>query len=407
MSETLLDNFVYLDYPATTPCDPRVFEKMSPYFCKLFGNPHSASYALGWASNDAVEVAYAQIADFLNVDKQEIIFTSGATESNLIALRGVMTSRQKTEQNHLITTQTEHKSTLTCCKQLENEGFNVTYLPVNSDGLIDLDELSRSITEQTRIVSVVAVNNETGVIQPMEQIGQICLERNVLFHTDATQALGKIPIDFQKWNVALASFSAHKVYGPKGIGALYIRKKPPVKLRPVQIGGGQQRGVRGGTIPVPLCVGFGEACRLLQEEFHSDLARISHLSNRLLTGLQTNDPLARLNGSSQNKVPHIVNIGFPFVEGESIAMGMENICVSTGSACSSDQLEASHVLKAMHVDDIHVQSSIRFGLGRFTSDDDVDYTIKKTTTAVQRLREMSPLWDMYKNGIDLKTIKWK
>jgi cysteine desulfurase len=380
---------------------------MAPYFCNLFGNPHSNNHALGWAAHDAVEAAYAQIAGFLRVAPKEIIFTSGASEANLIALRGVMTKLPRTDKNHLITTETEHKSILTCCKQLESEGFQVTYLPVDEHGLIDVAALASAITERTLLVSIGTVNNETGVIQPMEQIGRLCHERGVTFHTDATQAAGKMQIDLAKWNVALASFSAHKIYGPKGIGALYLRSAPATKLRPVQVGGGQQRGIRGGTIPVPLCVGFAEACRILQDDFASELVRIAELSARLFDGLCKSDPLVKMNGAPHSKVPHIVNVGFPFVEGESIAMGLGNLCVSTGSACSSDQLESSHVLRAMHVDDYYVQSSIRFGLGRFTTKEDVDYTIAKTSEVVARLREMSPLWEMHQSGVDLGRVQWK
>lgn len=404
-----LDEVIYLDYPATTPCDPRVLEKMEPYFYKFFGNPHSRNHAYGWVSEEAVDIARMHIADFLHVDDREIIFTSGASESNVLAIRGMMMQHQRQRNaylNHLITTQTEHKSVLSCCRQLEEEGFQVTYLPVNEDGLINLSELKDHIKENTLLVSIAAVNNETGVIQPMKEIGDICFEHNVFFHTDATQALGKIPIDFSSWNVAMASCSAHKIYGPKGIGALYIRRKPSIKLRSFLMGGGQQRGLRGGTLPVPLCVGFGEACKILTENNDIELGRIFNLSQRLLEGLLKNIPLSRMNGSILHKVPHILNMGFSYVEGESIAMGLDNICVSTGSACSSERLESSYVLRAMHADEFVIQSSIRFGLGRFTTEREIDLTIEKTTEVVQKLRELSPLWDMYKAGVDFGTIKW-
>ncbi|GHS93298.1 cysteine desulfurase IscS [Alphaproteobacteria bacterium] len=404
-----LEGVIYLDYPATTPCDPRVFEKMEPYFYKFFGNPSSRNHAYGWGAREAVAIALLHVADFLKVDEREIIFTSGASESNVLALRGVAMQaklKSNTQANHIITTQVEHHSVSSCCEQLKEEGFRVTYLPVDSDGLINVQQLADVLDAQTLLVSIIAVNNETGVIQPIKDIGDVCAQKNVLFHSDMTQAVGKVPIDLNLWNVGLASFSSHKIYGPKGIGALFMRRKPAVKIRPLLIGGGQQRGLRGGTLPVPLCVGFGEACVLLQDEFSHELPRISSLSQRLWAGL-SQIPLATLNGSPTYKVPHIVNVSFPYIEGESLAMGLENICVSTGSACSSERLESSHVLKAMHADEFVVQSSLRFGLGRFTTAQEIDQTIAKTVEEVERLRAMSPVWDMYKEGVDFKTIRWR
>jgi cysteine desulfurase len=352
----------------------------------------------------AVEVANKQIADYLCVDPSDVIFTSGATESNVLALRGMIPPKSPKE-SHLITTAIEHPSILEGCRQLHPQVIT-TILPVSNEGIVDLDELSRSITDDTYLVSVIAVNNETGVIQPLEQIGAICKERGVHFHTDATQALGKIPIELEKWNVSLASFSAHKVYGPKGVGAIYVRKGTP--LRPLQVGGGQQRGIRGGTIPVPLCVGSGEACRILADEGASEFARISELSERLVTGLMLSIPYAQVNGGTSSKVPHIVNMGFPYVEGESIMMGLgSDVCVSTGSACSSDRLTPSHVLQAMHVNEYFLQSSIRFGIGRFTTVADIDHVICRVAAEVQRLRDMSPLWEMFNNGVDMNKIKWE
>ncbi|MDR2464574.1 MAG: aminotransferase class V-fold PLP-dependent enzyme [Holosporales bacterium] len=397
---------VYLDYPATTPCDSRVFEKMSPYFCTFFGNPHSKNHAHGWIADEAVDDAFASIAECLRVEPREITFTSGASESNILAIRGVMMRYKNSGKNHLITTQTEHKSVLSCCRQLEEEGYSLTYLSVNDQGIIDLNELLDKITDKTLLISIAVVNNETGVIQPMNEIGNICKNKGIYFHTDATQALGKMAIDIKLWNVALASFSSHKVYGPKGIGALYLRKDPAVKIKSFLVGGGQQGGIRGGTIPVPLCVGFGEACKIINENNGAEVEQITRLSGKLVQGILENVPLSKMNGNVENKVPHIVNIIFPFVEGESIAMGLEDICVATGSACSSSQLEPSHVLKAMGVDNVVIQSSIRFGIGRFTTETEIDYTIKKVTDTVQRLRDISPLWDMYNKGVNMEKIKW-
>lgn len=403
---------IYLDNPATTPCDPRVVEKMLPFFTQFFGNPHSRNHALGWTAEDAVMQARCQVATILGAEEREIIFTSGATEANTLALRGMMMRCRRahlSQAPHLITTQTEHKSVLTCCRQLESEGAIVTYLPVGADGRISLQDLEDAISPTTRLVSVAAVNNETGVIQPLEDIGALCKERGLLFHTDATQALGKMPLDLSRWNVALASFSAHKVYGPKGIGALFLRNHLPVRLYPLVPGGGQQRGLRGGTLPVPLCVGFGEACRLLSdvEEHTAELKRIAQLSQKLVAGLIERIPLAHVNGSLEHKVPHIVNMSFPYIEGESLAMSLANICVSTGSACSSEKLEPSYVLKAMGADELSVQSSLRFGLGRFTTEEEIQITLQATQEAVQKLRDLSPLWEMRLKGVDIKEIQWR
>lgn len=402
---------IYLDYAATTPCDPRVVEQMLPYFTQNFGNPHSRNHAYGWEAAEAVSIAKMNIADLVNVDEREIFFTSGATEANILAIRGHMLNLRtlrNTYLTHMITTQVEHKSILACCKLLEKEGTSVTYLPVNSEGLVNVHELEMSLRAQTGLVSIAAVNNETGVIQPMEEIGACCLANNVALHTDATQALGKIPVDLVRWNVSMASFSSHKVYGPKGIGALYVRRKPSIKFYPIFTGGGQQRGVRGGTVPVPLCVGFGAACRIFSDkaEQQEEAHRIAHLSRQLYEGL-SDIPLAHLNGGLYDRVPHIINMSFPYIEGESLAMCLRDICVSTGSACSSDKLEPSYVLKAMKADDLTVQSSIRFSLGRYTTEKDIETTVKATIEAVRKLRNLSPLWEMYKSGIDFNTIQWR
>lgn len=405
------DELIYLDYPATTPCDERVIAAMQPYFGQFFGNPHSRNHPYGWRSDEAVQLARQQIAQTLQVEPDSIIFTSGATEANTLALRGVLMQKHRTHSSikeplHLITTQTEHKSILTCCRLLETEGFEITYLPVDTGGRICLEDLKANLRPSTVLVSIAAVNNETGVIQPLNEIGKICQQHDILFHTDATQALGKMPLNLSDWNVSLASFSAHKIYGPKGIGALYLRRKPPVRLYSFLAGGGQQKGMRGGTLPVPLCVGFGEACRILTTTVDSENERIHMLSQRLLKGL-TAIPLAHLNGDRVHKVPHILNVSFPYIEGESLAMSLKNICVSTGSACSSDKLEPSYVLQAMHQDDLSIQSSIRFGLGRFTTEQEVEMTIQAAAQAVQKLRDLSPLWEMYQSGTDLSNISWK
>lgn len=382
---------------------------MLPYFTTRFGNPHARNHAHGWTAEEGVERARHQIAEALGATDSEIVFTSGATEANTMALRGVLPLHRSSSAStpHIITTQTEHKSILSLGQQLETEGIRITYLPVETDGRVLLTVLEAALCDApASLVSIAAVNNETGVIQPMAEIGALCQRFAVPFHTDATQALGKMPLDLSGWNVALASFSAHKLYGPKGIGALYVRRKPGLKLRPLLPGGGQQKGIRGGTLPVPLCVGFGAACQIVQEEGVTERTRIARLSQRLIEGL-SRIPFAHLNGAPRFKVPHIVNMGFPYVEGESLAMGLETICVSTGSACSSSTLEPSYVLRAMGADELVVQSSLRFGLGRFTTEAEIETTIAKVIQTVEALRALSPLWEMAQNGIDLNTIEWK
>ncbi|MDR0624959.1 MAG: IscS subfamily cysteine desulfurase [Holosporales bacterium] len=400
---------IYLDSPATTQCDKRVFDKMAPYFCDFYGNAHSKNHVYGWLSEEAVDVARKQIADLLGAEEKEIVFTSGATEANVIAIRGVVDLHRyskKRSKIHVITSAIEHKSILNCCKQLEEEGVRVTYLPVNHDGLIQLDDLKSAISEDTVLVSIMAVNNELGVIQPIEEIGAVCEERGVAFHSDITQAVGKMPLNLRSFPIALASLSSHKIYGPKGIGALFVRKKPHVKLRSIFPGGGQERGIRGGTLAVQLCVGFGEACRLLSCEFTQDFARIAKLEKLLIDKILGNIPLAKLNGSREHKVPHISNFAFPFVEGESIIIGLKNVCVSTGSACTSSSLEPSHVLQAINADEYSIHSSIRIGLGRFTTQEEVEFAIDKLVVAVEKLREISPLWEMYQDGVDFSAVNW-
>lgn len=397
---------IYLDYAATTPCDPRVFAKMAPFFSQFYGNAHSKNHAYGWASDEAVDIARMHLADFFGVDDREIIFTSGATESNTLALRGVMEQQRVSGRTHLITSQIEHKSVRSCCRQLEEEGVKVTYLPVDEAGVVDVNALADAISDQTGLVSIMAVNNETGAIQPMQEIADLCAAHGVLFHSDLTQALGRIEMRIQQWNLALASFSSHKIYGPKGVGGLFVRRRPRVRLRVQVPGGGQEYGLRGGTLPVPLCVGFGEACRILREEADSELPRIATLHNILVDGILEGVPFAHLNGDRLRKVPHITNIAFPYVEGESLIMQLGNVCVSTGSACSSTQLEPSYVLQAMRADDFAIQSSLRFSIGRFTTQAEIEAVIPKVIAAVERLRALSPLWDMKKAGVDFSTIQW-
>jgi cysteine desulfurase len=396
---------IYLDYQATTPCDPRVVEKMLPYFTHDFGNAHSRNHPHGWTSEKAVEKARVQVAALIGADPREIIFTSGATESNNMALKGV-TEFYKGKKNHVVTTVTEHKCVLDSCRHLEQEGFSVTYLPVKSNGLIDLDQLREAIRPETIMVSVMAVNNEIGVIQPLVEIGKICRENGVFFHTDAAQAVGKIPVDVQAMSIDLLSLSGHKMYAPKGIGALYIRRKPRIRLKPLFHGGGHERGMRSGTLPTPLCVALGEACAIAQVEMTGDNAHIKTLSDRLYQGITSRLNDVYLNGDGAPRIPGNLNLSFAYVEGEGLMMGIKELSVSSGSACTSSSLEPSYVLRALGVSEEMAHTSIRFGLGRFSTAEDVDVAIEKIVVAVERLREMSPLWEMVQEGIDLTTIQW-
>ena len=396
---------VYLDYQATTPCDPRVVEVMLPWFTEKFGNPHSRNHRYGWEAEEAVEKAREQIAAIIGADPKEIIFTSGATESNNLALKGVA-HFYKDKKNHIITVVTEHKCVLDTCRHLEQEGFSVTYLPVQANGLIDLAELEAAITDQTAIVSVMAVNNEIGVIQPIAEIGALCRRKGAFFHTDCAQAVGKIALDVNAMNIDLMSISAHKLYGPKGIGALYVRRRPRVRLVPLITGGGQERGMRSGTLPTPLCVGFGEACAIAQAEMASEAGRLMDLRSRLLGGLRQRLPEIYVNGDLDNRVPGNLNISFAFVEGEGLMMGVKDLAVSSGSACTSASLEPSYVLRALGVDVEMAHTSLRFGLGRFTTGEDIDFAIDHIVEAVEHLRAMSPLWDMHLEGVDIKSIEW-
>jgi len=407
MSETKpnISTPIYLDYQATTPMDPRVLEKMMPFFTGKFGNPHSRSHAFGWEAEEAVEHARGQVAHLIGADEKEIVFTSGATESNNLAIKGVARF-YKDRRNHIVTVVTEHKCVLDTCRHLQQEGFEVTYLPVDAQGLIDLDELRRVVTEKTVLVSVMAVNNEIGVIQPLEEIGKICREKGAFFHCDAAQGVGKIPLDVNKLNIDLMSISGHKIYGPKGIGALYIRRKPRVRLEPLFSGGGQERGFRSGTLAPPLCVGLGEACAIAEREMGADNERIRHLAKRFLDGVRSKIPETFLNGHPDQRIPGNINLSFAYVEGESMLMGIKELAVSSGSACTSASLEPSYVLRALGVEEEMAHTSIRFGFGRFTTEAEVDVAVQTIVERVGRLREMSPLWEMVQEGIDLKQIEW-
>ena len=396
---------IYLDYQATTPTDPRVVDAMLPYFTQKFGNPHSRNHGYGWEAEEAVETAREQIATLVNADPREIIFTSGATESNNLALKGVM-HFHKAKKNHLITCVTEHKCVLDSARHLELEGFEVTYLPVKPDGLIDLEVLAAAITPRTALVSVMAANNEIGVIQPVAEIGALCRAKGVYFHTDAAQAVGKIPMDVEAMKIDLMSISGHKIYGPKGIGALYVRRKPRVRLEAMIHGGGQERGMRSGTLPTPLIVGLGEACAIAQKEMPEESVRLEGLRDRLYRGITEKLPEVYLNGDLAHRLPGNLNLSFAYVEGEGLMMGIKDLAVSSGSACTSASLEPSYVLRALGVNEELAHTSIRFGLGRFTTVDEIDMAVEQVVSAVNRLRELSPLWEMAQEGIDLKSIKW-
>ena len=395
---------IYLDYSATTPVDPRVAQKMIPWLTEQFGNPASRSHAYGWAAEAAVEEAREQVAALVNADAKEIIWTSGATESNNLAIKGAAHFYQG-KGKHIITVKTEHKAVLDTVRELEREGFEATYLDVQENGLIDLDVLKAAIRPDTVVVSVMFVNNEIGVIQPIAEIGEICREKGIIFHVDAAQATGKVDIDLDKLKVDLMSFCAHKTYGPKGIGALYVRRKPRVRLEAQMHGGGHERGLRSGTLATHQIVGMGESFRIAREEMAAENARVKKLRDRLLAGL-TDIEATFVNGDLEHRVPHNLNISFAYVEGESLIMAIKDIAVSSGSACTSASLEPSYVLRALGRNDELAHSSIRFTIGRFTTEEEIDYTIALLHKKIGKLRELSPLWDMYKEGIDLDTVQW-
>ena len=399
------DQPIYLDYQATTPMDPRVLEAMMPYFTYKFGNPHSRSHSYGWEAEEGVEKARAQVAKLIGADEKEVIFTSGATESNNLAIRGIA-EFYKDRKNHIVTTVTEHKCVLDTCRHLEQQGFEVTYLPVQKNGLIDLDVLRAAVTDKTVVVSIMAVNNEIGVIQPLAEIGKICREKKAFFHTDAAQAAGKIPLDVEAMNIDLMSISGHKIYGPKGIGALYVRRKPRVRLVPLIVGGGQERGFRSGTLPTPLCVGLGEAAEICMKEMDAESKRLTKLQARMLKGLNAKLTDIHVNGDLEHRIPGNLNIGFAYVEGESLMMGIKGLSVSSGSACTSASLEPSYVLRALGVEEDMAHTSLRIGLGRFTTEQEVDTAVDELVRHVNKLREMSPLWEMAQEGVDIKSIEW-
>ncbi|HWK30484.1 MAG TPA: IscS subfamily cysteine desulfurase [Terriglobales bacterium] len=400
---------IYMDNHATTPLDPRVLEAMLPYFNERFGNAASRNHQFGWEAEQAVETAREQIAKLIGASGKEIIFTSGATESDNLAIKGVA-EMYREKGNHIITAVTEHKAVLDTCKRLEKQGYRVTYLPVQADGLISLDDLKRAIDDKTILVSIMAANNEIGVIQPIDEIGAICKERGVLFHTDAVQAAGKIPIDVNKSNIHLASLSAHKMYGPKGVGALYVRRKNPrVQLTAIIDGGGHERGMRSGTLNVPGIVGFGKAAELAMQEMPEESKRTSYLRDKLMNKFLSNLDEVKVNGTMEpgQHLPGNLNISFIYVEGESLLMGINEIAVSSGSACTSATLEPSYVLKSLGLGDDVAHSSIRFGIGRFNTEAEVDYVADKLIEVVKKLRELSPLYEMVKEGIDLSKIEWQ
>eukprot|EP00249_Psilotum_nudum_P024461 c29191_g1_i2 orf=265-1725(-) len=396
---------LYLDMQATSPVDPRVLDAMIPYYMHRFGNPHSRTHMYGWESDEAVEKAREQVANLIGANPKEIIFTSGATESNNISIKGVM-HFYRDKKRHVITTQTEHKCVLDSCRHLQHEGFDVTYLPVKKDGLIDLDELKAAIRPDTGLVSVMTVNNEIGVIQPISEIGEICRQNKVFLHTDAAQAAGKIPINVDEMKVDLMSLSGHKIYGPKGIGALYLRRRPRVRVEPQMNGGGQERGIRSGTVPTPLVVGMGVACEVALKEMEYDKKHITELQQRLLNGIMSQLEGVVINGSMERRYVGNMNISFAYVEGESLLMGLKEVAVSSGSACTSASLEPSYVLRALGVEEDMAHTSIRFGIGRFTTAEEIDRAVSLTVDQVQKLRQMSPLWEMVQEGIDIKSIQW-
>lgn len=398
---------IYLDSHSTTPTDPRVLETMLPYFTEKFGNAASRNHAFGWEAEEAVETARKQIARLIHADPKELVFTSGATESDNLALRGVV-EMYREKGDHMITNSTEHRAVLDTAKALESKrGVKVTYLHVDKSGIVSPDDVRNAITDKTILISIMLANNEIGSINPIREIGKIAKEKGILFHCDATQGVGKIPVDVQEMGIDLMSFTAHKMYGPKGVGALYVRKKAPrVRIAPMIDGGGHERGMRSGTLPVPLVVGFGKACELCEQEMTAEARRLAAMRDRLEAGIMNGLDEVYLNGHPTQRLPHNLNVSFAYVEGESLLMGLKEIALSSGSACTSATLEPSYVLRALGVGSDLAHSSIRFGLGRFNTDDEVDYTIKRIIETVTRLREMSPLYEMAKEGVDLKSVQW-
>lgn len=401
-----MDKRIYLDYSATTPTDPKVVKAMLPYFTKIFGNAASRNHSFGWEAEEAVEKARAQIAHLIGASSKEIIFTSGSTESNNIALLGIA-EMHKEKGNHIITCSTEHKAILDPAYYLESQGYKITFLDVDKEGMICIEELKNTITDKTILISLMSANNEIGVLHPVEEIGKLAHEKGIFFHTDATQAVGKIPIDVEKMNIDLLSLTGHKIYGPKGVGALYIRRRNPrVRLAPVVHGGGHERGMRSGTLNVTGIIGLGVACEICEKELPTEMERLKKLRDKLHKGLTDKVDYLVLNGHPEKRLPGVLNISFSYIEGESLMMGIENIAVSSGSACTSASLEPSYVLRALGVGDEAAHSSIRFSLGRFTTEAEIDEVISQMVSVAMRLREMSPLYEMVKEGVDLSTIRW-
>ncbi len=397
---------IYLDYQSTTPMDPRVVEVMIDCMKNDYGNPHSRTHSLGWKAEEMVEIARKNVAELIGADPKEIFFTSGATESNNIAIKGVAHFYGATGRNHVITIATEHKCVINSVRDLEQEGFSVTFLPVQQNGLIDLKQLEAAITDKTCLVSIMAVNNEIGVIQPLAEIGALCRKKGAFFHTDAAQAFGKISLDVNAMNIDLMSISGHKIYGPKGIGAIYLRRKPRVRIKPIFSGGGQERGIRAGTLPTPLVVGLGKAAEIAKNEMQKDFSHIKKLSDKLFDGV-TKLTHVYLNGDLDQRYIGNLNFSFAGIEGESMIMAIKDLAVSSGSACTSSSLEPSYVLHALGVSDDLAHTSIRFGIGRFTTEEEVDYAINLIASKVDKLRALSPLWEMMQDGVDLKSIEWK
>ena len=396
---------IYLDNQSTTKTDPRVVEAMLPYFTEKYGNPHSKSHSYAWEAEAACEIAREQVANLIGASAKEIIFTSGATESNNMALKGIA-KFYGSKKRHIVTVVTEHKCILDTCRHLEQDGFKVTYLPVKPNGIIDLDELRNAVTEDTMLVSVMAVNNEIGVIQPLKEIGKICREKGAFFHSDIAQAFGKIPINVDECNIDLASISGHKIYGPNGIGALYIRRKPRIRLSPLFNGGGQERGFRSGTLSTPLTVGLGVAAEIASKEMEKDQAHVKKLFDKFLNTIQSNAKEIYLNGDKEQRYHGNLNLSFAYIEGESMILAIKDLAVSSGSACTSSSLEPSYVLRALGVGDVLAHTSIRFGFGRFTTEEEVDYAAELMLSRINKLRDLSPLWEMVQEGIDINEIEW-
>ncbi len=396
---------IYLDYQSTTPIDPRVVKKITDVMTNDFGNPHSRSHEYGWKAEEIVEIARGHVADLIGANKKEVFFTSGATESNNAAIKGVARF-YKDKKNHIVTLATEHKCVINSARDLEQEGFEVTFLPVQKNGLVDLELLEKTITDKTAIVSIMAVNNEIGVIQPLKEIGALCRKKGAFFHTDAAQAFGKIELDVNEMNIDLMSISGHKIYGPKGIGALFVRRKPRVRLKPIISGGGQERGIRSGTLPTSLVAGLGEAARLAKLEMKENYEHIKKLSDKFYDAIME-IPKIYLNGDREARFPGNLNLSFAGIEGESMIMAIKDLAVSSGSACTSASLEPSYVLHALGLDDDLAHTSIRFGIGKFTTEEEIDFAIKVVKSKVQKLRDLSPLWEMIEEGIDINSIQWK